>query len=167
LDEQAPLPYKTLTTRVDSRRINFAGGEVQKGRLLYHPESRNKDFAVVAPDGKTLLTDSWHTLEMRDAVAGTYWSAVGAFHVLAERVAKACAENSDSHTPNKGKTATRAQAQAAEAFGRRNWDESKYQQSYADYERARDLYKAIGDEKAAAIMEKDAQMSRDAASRRY
>lgn len=85
------LPYKALKARVDSREVRFGGGEVHNGRLLYHPEADGEKFAIMAPDGKILLRQSWHTLAIKDAHPATYWKAVGAFSSLAERIARTCA----------------------------------------------------------------------------
>jgi hypothetical protein len=90
LDARSNLPYKTLTARVDSRDLNIGGGEVHNGRLLYHPETEGKKMHIVAPDGRLLLEDSWHTLEIRNASPERYWQAVGAFATMTERIAASC-----------------------------------------------------------------------------
>jgi hypothetical protein len=84
------IPYDRLKVRVDSHQIEFGGGEVLRGRLLYHPESQGDHFIVLAPDGKVLLKQSWHTLEIRDAQPAAYWRVAGGFWVLAEKVAAEC-----------------------------------------------------------------------------
>ena len=85
------LPYGTLRARVDSRDVVFGGGEVHDGKLLYHPQAMAGKFITVwAPDGKALLSDSWHTLVIRDMSAERYWKVAGAFQVLAEQLARSC-----------------------------------------------------------------------------
>jgi hypothetical protein len=85
------MSYRTLRARVDSRDVVFGGGEVHNGRLLYHPQAiAGKSITVSAPDGKTLLFDSWHTLEIREPSAERYWKVAGAFNVLAEQLARSC-----------------------------------------------------------------------------
>lgn len=82
--------FHLLTVHVDSRQVRLGGGEVHQGRLLYHPESEGDQFAVVDEDGKVLLKQSWHTLEVKDGTPEAYWRVVGAFATLVERVSSSC-----------------------------------------------------------------------------
>lgn len=100
LSPQPGLPYKSLKVRIDSRELEGGGGEINNGKLLYHPQSQGDKFWVIAPDGKVLLRQAWHSLRAKDDNPQAYWHVVGAFQVLTEQVARTCAERTPS-TRNK------------------------------------------------------------------